>query len=92
MGGGGGDALFSTSGQQSGLRKATVVVAVIFMFTSLGLTILSSRQSGQSVFQRRLPGLPPVQAPAQPVEQAEPSEAPENPSNNQAKPPAEVEK
>ena len=34
MGGGGGDALFSTASQQAGLRKTTVVVAIVFMVTS----------------------------------------------------------
>jgi preprotein translocase subunit SecG len=65
MGGSGGDALFTTSSQQSGLRKATVALAGIFMATSLFLTILSSRRTTQSVFQRQFPNLPPVSAPAQ---------------------------
>jgi preprotein translocase subunit SecG len=68
MGGGGGDAIFSTSSQQSGLRKATVILAAVFMATSLFLTILSSRQSGQSVFQRQFPSLPAIpQTQTQPV-------------------------
>lgn len=65
LGGGGGDALFSTSSQQSGLRKATVALAAAFMATSLFLTVLSSRQSGRSVFQQQFPSLPPVGAPAE---------------------------
>lgn len=64
MGGGGGDALFSTSGQQSGLRKITMVLAGLFMMTSLGLTMLASRQSGRSVAFQNFPALPPVSAPA----------------------------
>jgi preprotein translocase subunit SecG len=67
MGGGGGDAIFSTSSQQSGLRKATVALAAIFMATSLFLTILSSRRTGQSVFQQQFPALPPVSAPQVPT-------------------------
>jgi preprotein translocase subunit SecG len=66
MGGGGGDAIFSTSSQQSGLRKATVALAAVFMATSLFLTILSSRRTNQSVFQQQFPALPPVNAPAAP--------------------------
>ncbi len=58
MGGGGGDAIFSTSSQQSGLRKATVVLASIFMATSMFLTILSSRRTGQSVFEKQFAPLP----------------------------------
>src|SRR3954469_16472672 len=64
MGGGGGDAIFSTSSQQSGLRKATVVLASIFMATSLFLTILSSRRTGQSVFEKQFPALPSLPAAA----------------------------
>ncbi len=63
MGGGGGDALFSTSGQQSGLRKLTMITAGIFMATSFGLTLLTARQSNQSVFQQNYPALPPVNLP-----------------------------
>jgi preprotein translocase subunit SecG len=63
--GGGGDALFSTTSQQSGLRKATIIIAVLFMATSLGLTLLSSRETNESVFQRAMPALPPVNMPAQ---------------------------
>ena len=63
MGGGGGDAIFSTSSQQSGLRKATVILAGMFMATSLFLTILSSRQTATSVIQRQFPVLPPIPAP-----------------------------
>lgn len=75
MGGGGGDALFSASSQQSGLRKATVALAGLFMATSLFLTILSSRQNDQSVFQRQFPNLPsvPQQQPVQPQAPAAPA-------------------
>src|SRR5262245_37863204 len=78
MGGGGGDALFSTSSQQSGVRKATVILAVLFVCTSFGLTILGSRQSGQSVFQKNFPALPPVSAP-QPVTEQAPAPVAEQP-------------
>jgi len=61
LGAGGGDALFSTSSQQSGLRKFTVILAVLFFFTSFGLTILKSR-GPKSVLQKQFPPLPPVQA------------------------------
>lgn len=70
MGGGGGDALFSTSAQQSGLRKITVVLAAIFFCTSFGLTLLSSRQKNNSVFEKQFPNLPIPQsgtAPATPI-------------------------
>jgi preprotein translocase subunit SecG len=67
MGAGGGDALFSTSSQQSGLRKLTIVLAGLFMATSFGLTILSSRINNQSVALRQFPALPPVQGAANPA-------------------------
>ena len=65
-GGGGGDALFTAASQQAGLRKATVAIAGLFMATSLGLTVLSSRRSGHSVFARpdlRMPAVPGQPAP-----------------------------
>lgn len=80
MGGGGGDALFSTSSQQSGLRKITVILAGLFMATSLFLTVLSSRRTSQSVFQRQFPALPPVSAPQQaPVAPIQSEPAPTEP-------------
>ncbi len=66
FGGGGGDALFSTSSQQSGMRNATVVIAALFMLTCLGLTMLSSRRGVDSVFNRALPTVPPVNVPQAP--------------------------
>jgi preprotein translocase subunit SecG len=74
MGGGGGDAIFSASSQQSGLRRLTVVLAAMFMATSLFLTILSSRQTNQSVFQRQFPNLPPVNMPAAPETRKAPAQ------------------
>lgn len=72
-GGGGGDALFSASSQQSGLRRLTVIMAGVFMATSLFLTILSSRRTGRSVLERQYPNLPmtapAAQAPAPVAEQ-----------------------
>jgi preprotein translocase subunit SecG len=62
--GGGGDALFSTSSQQSGLRNATMIIAGLFFMTSLGLTMLSSRRGMDTVFNRGLPTVPPVNVPA----------------------------
>lgn len=60
MGGGGGDAIFSSSAQQSGLRKITIILAGLFMATSLGLTFLSSRIQTQTVIQKQFPQLPPL--------------------------------
>jgi preprotein translocase subunit SecG len=60
MGASGGDALFSTSSQQSGLRKITLILAAVFMATSLGLTLLSSRSRHNTVFEQQFPNLPPI--------------------------------
>ena len=89
MGGGGGDALFSTASQQSGLRKATVVIAGVFMATSLGLTILSSRRAGESVFERQFPALPPVERPVTPGEQPAEAEDRAQPRTEAPAPPAQ---
>jgi preprotein translocase subunit SecG len=63
MGGGGGDALFSASSQQSGLRKATIIIAGIFMLTSFSLTVLSGTRSRRTILNQRFPQLPPIAAP-----------------------------
>ena len=47
--GGSSQAVFGAGEAASGLRKATTIAAVIFMFTSLGLTILGRRAYEGSV-------------------------------------------
>ena len=79
FGGGGGDSLFSTASQQSGLRKITVGLAAVFMATSFFLTLLSSRQAGESVIQRQFPALPPVES-DQPAGDGLPVPAPQKPA------------
>ena len=74
MGGGGGDALFTASSQQSGLRKATVALAALFMATSFFLTVLSSRRSGRSVFSNMPAGGLPAGLPATPGAGAAPAQ------------------
>jgi preprotein translocase subunit SecG len=64
VGGGGGDALFSTSTQQSGVRKATIILAGIFMATSFILTLLSSGKGHRTVMDMPFE---PLQQPAAPV-------------------------
>jgi preprotein translocase subunit SecG len=60
LGAGGSDSLFSASSQQTGLRKFTVVLALLFFCTSFGLTILNSR-APKTVLGRQFPSLPPIQ-------------------------------
>lgn len=82
--GGGGDALFSTSSQQSGLRNATIIIAGLFMLTSLGLTMISSRRGIDTVFNRGLPQVPPVNIP--PAPNANTPAQPQAPQSNTAAP------
>jgi preprotein translocase subunit SecG len=46
FGGGGSQSVFGPRGGQTLLSKLTTICAVLFMFTSLGLWMLSSRQTG----------------------------------------------
>ncbi len=48
-GGGGADQLFSAPSGGSFLRKATVTLAVIFVLTSITMTVISSRKELTSV-------------------------------------------
>ncbi len=49
FGAGGSQTVFGSGGAAPFLTKLTTAVAVIFMITSIGLTILSSRSAKQSV-------------------------------------------
>src|ERR1700687_3189638 len=52
FGGGGGDQLFSAPSGSAFIRKLTTSMALIFVFTSLTLTIMSSRRSQRSLMER----------------------------------------
>src|SRR5262245_15176979 len=52
FGGGGGDQLFSAPSGSAFIRKVTTSMAIIFLVTSIGLTILSSRRSASSLMER----------------------------------------
>lgn len=76
LGGGGSQALLGGSGASTFLSKATTIIAVIFMLTSLSLAYISSHKSqGSIVSEITAPSEQtiPVDS-ALPVEQAEPSE------------------
>jgi len=64
--GGGGDSLINTPSGSDFMKKFTAVLAGTFAFTSLFLTLLSSRAGMSSVTSRvRLPAPPPpIEAPA----------------------------
>lgn len=62
--GGGGDSLINTPSGSDFMKKFTATLAGTFAFTSLFLTLLSSRAGLTSVTARRAPAPPPVEAPA----------------------------
>jgi preprotein translocase subunit SecG len=61
FGGGGANTLFGASGGGNFFTRLTTVLAVLFMATSLGLTVYKSRQMKSSLFDS---GAAPVTAPA----------------------------
>ena len=68
FGGGGSDQLFSAPSGMAFVKKATVVMAILFMLTSLSLTILTSRLGVRSVTSQipDIPVTPPQGAPQVP--------------------------
>jgi len=71
FGGGGSQTVFGARGAATLLTKATTAAAIIFMLTSLSLTILVSRAGGTSVIRegakpaQTQPAQPPAQPPAE---------------------------
>lgn len=76
FGGGGSDALFNAPSGSAFLKKATTIMAVIFVMTSIGLTYLSSHRGMKTITGRIQPQ--PVQQPA-----AAPAETPVKPETTQ---------
>ena len=66
FGGGGSQTALGSRGAATVLSKATTVAAVLFMITSLGLAILSSRQTS-AVLQATPPVTPATTAPKAPA-------------------------
>ncbi len=68
FGGGGSDQLFSAPSGMAFIKKLTVAMAVIFMITSLSLTMLTSRMGLRSVTSQvpYIPVTPPQGAPQLP--------------------------
>ena len=65
FGGGGSQTVFGARGASTLLSKSTTAAAIIFMITSLGLTILISRPGGASVIRGgATPKTQPAPAPA----------------------------
>ncbi|MFA5974866.1 MAG: preprotein translocase subunit SecG [Elusimicrobiota bacterium] len=63
-GGGGGDQLFSAPSGSAFIRKATTTIAIIFVLTSIFLTIMSSHSTRRSLMER-VPSVP--EAPSNPA-------------------------
>jgi preprotein translocase subunit SecG len=89
FGGGGSQSTFGARQAGTVLSKATTIAAVVFMLTSLGLTILISRPGGTSVIregakQKQQQQQPAQQTPAQPAPQQSPP-APATPSTPEKK-------
>ena len=88
FGGGGTQTAFGARGTGTLLSKATTVAAIVFMLTSLALTILISQPGGSSVIREgaRQQNAPQQQQPAQqtPGQQAAPAAQP--PAQQQQQP------
>src|SRR5215831_761359 len=83
FGGGGTQTAFGARGAGTVLSKATTAAAIIFMITSLALTILISRPGGSSVIRegakQKQQQNQPAQPPAQPQQQQQQQSAPATP-------------
>jgi preprotein translocase subunit SecG len=68
FGGGGGDQLFSAPSGSAFIRKLTTGMAIVFVLTSLGLTMVTSQRSQRSLMERlpmqQMPNSPPSSPPA----------------------------
>jgi preprotein translocase subunit SecG len=82
FGGGSSQAAFGQRGTATVLTKATTAAAILFMVTSLALTILAGRPGSRSV----VPTDAPAAAPATPVTPAPGTPVPANPEVTPAPP------
>ena len=92
FGGGGSQTAFGTRGSASLLSKVTTAAAVIFMLTSLGLWIMSGRESSSVVGGEKAPATettaqPPAAKPDDKATTAQPAAQPEQKTEAE-KPPA----
>src|SRR5262249_35501569 len=85
FGGGGTQTAFGARGAGTVLSKATTIAAVIFMITSLALTILITQPGGSSVIHE---GAKQKQAPQQQQQQQPAPAPPAQPQSQQQNPPA----
>ena len=73
FGGGSSKTLFGSTGASTFLSKATIVAAVLFMVTSLGIGFLSSRRAPKSIMPDTKA---PIEQPANPAETGSTAPAP----------------
>jgi preprotein translocase subunit SecG len=52
FGGGGGDQLFSAPSGSAFIKKLTTGMAIVFLFTSLSLTVITSQRNQRSLLQQ----------------------------------------
>ena len=64
FGGGGSQTVFGARGSATVLSKATIIAAIVFLLTSVSLSILVSRPGGSSVIREGAAGNPPQPLPA----------------------------
>jgi len=86
FGGGASQTLFGSTGASTFLGKATTVVAVIFMITSLWLAYSSTHRAGESIMMDAKPSVEQQAAPAVPEKSADAVPIPSQPEK-----PAEAE-
>jgi len=67
FGGGSSEAIFSGAGGDIFMKRVTIVLAIIFALTSLGLTMMTSKPGKKSIMQK-IPYSPPASAPQTPAQ------------------------
>ncbi|MBI4040538.1 MAG: preprotein translocase subunit SecG [Deltaproteobacteria bacterium] len=73
LGVGGAQTVFGAGGAAPFLTKLTTAMAVIFMLTSIGLTIMTSHEMRKTVVDTLTPATQPLQAPEQSPSMNQPS-------------------
>ena len=63
FGGGGSQTVFGARGSATVLSKATIIAAIVFLMTSISLSVLVSRPGGSSVIREGAAGNPPQPKP-----------------------------
>jgi preprotein translocase subunit SecG len=79
--GGSSQTVFGSSGGANFFTRFTAGAAIVFMFTSVGLTVMGGHGK-KSLFEKEAPSQTPVSVPAKPADQAAPAQ------NNAAAPAA----